>query len=44
MRGNVVKKTDERRDYRGLGLSVLVVLGLLILPGLVLARHVTLCL
>ncbi len=45
MRGNVVNRADkaagQRIDYRGLGLSVLVVLGLLILPGLVLAEPAT---
>jgi hypothetical protein len=37
MRGNVVKKVDGRRDFLGLGLSIVFVLALLILPGLVLA-------
>lgn len=41
MRGNVVKPQDVRRDARGLGLSLLFVLGLLILPGLVLAEQAT---
>ncbi len=41
MRGYVVKKVDRRRDFLGLGLSILFVLGLLILPGLVLAQPAT---
>ena len=49
MRGKVVYKldkragdrADQRAGYRGLGLSVLFVLALLILPGLVLADHAT---
>jgi hypothetical protein len=41
MRGYVVKKADGRRDFLGLGLSILFVLGLLILPGLVLAQAAT---
>lgn len=41
MRGYVVKKADGRRDFLGLGLSILFVLGLLILPGLALAQAAT---
>jgi hypothetical protein len=45
MRGNVVKRPDQRRDdpavARGLGLSLLFVLALLILPGLVMAEPAT---
>lgn len=41
MRGCVVKKVDGHRDFLGLGLSLLFVLGLLILPGLVLAQPAT---